>query len=1081
MLYFNCERLIYLLKRVGEILGLIRNNCEYVNIKNDKFILNEVLGEGAFSIVYRATNLRSKETFAVKRIFLNDSDASDCIEECVIHASLCPHKNIVQIIDSDISSTSCNNFPDFWITMDLCSTSTLQQLIEKKIRSQTFFSSFEILSIVENLLAAIGHLHGQSPPIAHFDVKPQNFLYANETFKLCDFGSASKSFYQPKTAQEIIQAEQHFNRKMTQAYRSPESLDLWSGHKVDMQADVWSLGILIYFLIFEELPFEHPLEIINGTPKHVPRGDCEQIVDIVLSKMLVKNPEERATIFEVSYRFSLISRIKPLIAPKATFQMPQQSSNNLFLAESRAQIAVLLVKYIDLVNYSRCFFHLFIYYYYYYYYFLYWSVKVTGKMSRKNQIGRNFLQTDKEFNLFAERMNDIGKTYWIAAAKPGTVPLQAPPPEDQKPVSEASDEWLDACFKDYLDRRKAFETRFKSKNQLVLRIVIFSAIFLAVLWVIWPVWSMFSIFFSVTTDDAVEGYFSTLNIGPTTDAGEIKKAYREAMIKIQEAHDVLLSRGDQRFVLANIEQKRVSELRSFIMFRMYQMASSSAKQLNALSSIALGSILRQNDSSYVGIMFNLITFALFTSFEFMKFGVNWIVMLQLLYHIMSLVKPNAEKLLAEVVIKASYVDLYRETLVVLSVVLAGEIIRVLAGPRGNLAIPQLLEIVLGFLYVLSFLNRFTPNIRDNIVMRKCSISPAYVDPAQPRINLLRIVSTEIGFLFDDLFVHSAGISFVPRVTVYTMHFVYLCQMVWLPWDAPISFRRKKAVHQPARSTSHENATPPAKEVQSSVKHREEMRSAAVEERSTEPLSTASQLSDAEVGMLYNLDKEGVQWLDVPFLKYSSYQPARAHNPASAGEVQEIMQFRAASDLQNFLVIHCSKAPTGQLSNPRIVKQCHDPEMCRLVAMDGGRDALTQVKGNQMLPLPPNFYENLFGSIQHKMTNSDVWRFRVYKERVPQCTVQRLLLATLGFAVTLFICAFVTPPLVYVLRSTREIMPSQRPLLHGRFVPHLPPEHALNEHCAGLLTWGNAFVLLVPDFWDAVRQLQRLVVHRKKSE
>jgi serine/threonine protein kinase len=44
---------------------------------------------------------------------------------------------------------------------------------------------------MKDVIAGVMHMHSQSPPIAHRDLKVENILLENKKFKLCDFGSSS--------------------------------------------------------------------------------------------------------------------------------------------------------------------------------------------------------------------------------------------------------------------------------------------------------------------------------------------------------------------------------------------------------------------------------------------------------------------------------------------------------------------------------------------------------------------------------------------------------------------------------------------------------------------------------------------------------------------------------------------------------------------------------------------------------------------------------------------------------------------------------------------------------------------------
>lgn len=78
---------------------------------------------------------------------------------------------------------------------------------------------------------AVAHMHYQSPPLIHRDLKVENILLTPpQTYKLCDFGSTTKPLSRDKvpTAVEGIQKiELEINKTTTLQYRAPELVDVW--------------------------------------------------------------------------------------------------------------------------------------------------------------------------------------------------------------------------------------------------------------------------------------------------------------------------------------------------------------------------------------------------------------------------------------------------------------------------------------------------------------------------------------------------------------------------------------------------------------------------------------------------------------------------------------------------------------------------------------------------------------------------------------------------------------------------------------------------------------------------------------
>lgn len=93
-----------------------------------------------------------------------------------------------------------------------------------------------------DLASALHYLH--SKRILHRDLKPENILLdTGERAKLCDFGLARHMTADTHVVTSI---------KGTPLYMAPEVL---AGVPYDQQADLWSLGCIVYETITGEAPF----------------------------------------------------------------------------------------------------------------------------------------------------------------------------------------------------------------------------------------------------------------------------------------------------------------------------------------------------------------------------------------------------------------------------------------------------------------------------------------------------------------------------------------------------------------------------------------------------------------------------------------------------------------------------------------------------------------------------------------------------------------------------------------------------------------------------------------------------------
>lgn len=148
-----------------------------------------------------------------------------------------------------------------------------------------------------SMLSAVLVLH--KARIVHLDLKPANFVLVEGRVKIIDFGIAKKVLNDTMHAKvEDIAG--------TILYMAPESLRNTSGrgnpHKVGFSADVWSMGCILYQMVFGFTPFEHVqglmakiAAITADEPIDVQPVDNEDLMDC-LRICLDKNHRNRPTI-----------------------------------------------------------------------------------------------------------------------------------------------------------------------------------------------------------------------------------------------------------------------------------------------------------------------------------------------------------------------------------------------------------------------------------------------------------------------------------------------------------------------------------------------------------------------------------------------------------------------------------------------------------------------------------------------------------------------------------------------------------------------------------------------------------------
>nr|XP_036673887.1 cyclin-G-associated kinase-like isoform X1 [Drosophila suzukii] len=283
---------------------------QVVEVAGHRLRIKCVIAEGGYAFVYVAQDVQTGTEYALKRLLGADQQSCTAIiNEIGIHKQVSGHGNIVAFIGSSYTAPSSQLGAQYLLLTELCKGGSLVDCF--KTNNATIEPSL-VLRIFYHMSRAVACLHSQSPPIAHRDIKIENFLIGNDKqIKLCDFGSATKEVLSPTfewSANQRSMLEDQLNTVTTPMYRAPEMLDTWSNNPIGPKADIWALSCILYFLCYRRHPYEDggKLRIINANYILPPDPQYQCFRDIIRGCFKV-NPVERLDIDMVLERLAAIA------------------------------------------------------------------------------------------------------------------------------------------------------------------------------------------------------------------------------------------------------------------------------------------------------------------------------------------------------------------------------------------------------------------------------------------------------------------------------------------------------------------------------------------------------------------------------------------------------------------------------------------------------------------------------------------------------------------------------------------------------------------------------------------------------
>ncbi|XP_061587094.1 PAS domain-containing serine/threonine-protein kinase isoform X2 [Cololabis saira] len=246
----------------------------------EEYQLIKAIGKGAFGFVWTAIRRGDGQEVIVK--FISKSRiVDDCwvddpmlgrVSQEIAILTRVQHHNIVKVVEV------FENGSYFQMVMEKHGEGLdLFEFIDKQPRLDEPLASY----IFRQLVAAVFYLRAKN--ILHRDIKDENIIIEKcFHIRLIDFGSAAV----------LTPGKLFYNFCGTLEYCSPEVLqgNPYEGPELEM----WSLGVLLYTLLFSENPFCDVGEILDAKLK--PPFSISPELHGVLSGLLHRNPTKRMTL-----------------------------------------------------------------------------------------------------------------------------------------------------------------------------------------------------------------------------------------------------------------------------------------------------------------------------------------------------------------------------------------------------------------------------------------------------------------------------------------------------------------------------------------------------------------------------------------------------------------------------------------------------------------------------------------------------------------------------------------------------------------------------------------------------------------
>jgi serine/threonine-protein kinase len=253
----------------------------------DSYVIEALIGEGAMGRVYRAHHRHLHDRRYALKVLIGDLavTASSRIrfEKEAESASRLDHPNVVGVFDVGRSKRGL-----LYIAMELVDGESAGTILDRGPMEVS-----RVLRIARGVCEGLAHAHGAG--IIHRDLKPDNILIVDgDVPRIVDFGLAIST---DRVDARLTSTGMTMG---TPAYIAPEQA---SGRPVDHRADLYALGVSMFEMLTQLLPFEadDPVAMVTDKVMHAaptleqraPNVRVPAAVSRLVTRLLAKDPDDR--------------------------------------------------------------------------------------------------------------------------------------------------------------------------------------------------------------------------------------------------------------------------------------------------------------------------------------------------------------------------------------------------------------------------------------------------------------------------------------------------------------------------------------------------------------------------------------------------------------------------------------------------------------------------------------------------------------------------------------------------------------------------------------------------------------------